>query len=89
MLPGPNAAPDYFTEGDIETFYSSNYAVHYNSCASAHPPVCSRRRPSQLNFRARIQGFALETLRMKPCPTSHTERPLLWCSDLLGIRASG
>ncbi len=33
VLPGPNAAPDYFTEEDISTFYSSSYSVHYNSCA--------------------------------------------------------
>ncbi|GMH40935.1 hypothetical protein BSKO_08839 [Bryopsis sp. KO-2023] len=31
VLPGPYAAPDYFTEFDIETLYSSNYTVHYNS----------------------------------------------------------
>jgi len=35
VLPGPNAAPDYFTEGDISTFYSTSYSVHYNSCALA------------------------------------------------------
>ena len=37
VLPGPNAAPDYFTDEDIATFYSSSYSVHYNSCASAGP----------------------------------------------------
>ncbi len=31
VLPGPNAAPDYFTEDDIKTFYSAPYTVHYNS----------------------------------------------------------
>ena len=31
MLPGPNAAPDYFTEEDIQTLYSATYTVHYNS----------------------------------------------------------
>lgn len=31
VLPGPNAAPDYFTEADIKTFYSAPYTVHYNS----------------------------------------------------------
>lgn len=31
VLPGPNAAPDYFTEADIKTFYSALYTVHYNS----------------------------------------------------------
>ncbi len=31
VLPGPNAAPDYFTEEDIKTFYSAPYTVHYNS----------------------------------------------------------
>ena len=31
VLPGPNAAPDYFTEEDLKTFYSVNYTVHYNS----------------------------------------------------------
>ena len=34
VLPGPNAAPDYFTEEDIATFHSATYTVHYNSCAS-------------------------------------------------------
>ena len=34
VLPGPNAAPDYFTDQDIATFYSSSYSVHYNSCAA-------------------------------------------------------
>ncbi len=31
VLPGPNAAPDYFTPEDITTLYSSPYSVHYNS----------------------------------------------------------
>jgi allophanate hydrolase subunit 2 len=31
VLPGPNEAPDYFTEDDIKTLYSSSYSVHYNS----------------------------------------------------------
>lgn len=31
VLPGPNAAPDYFTPEDIEELYSSSYSVHYNS----------------------------------------------------------
>jgi len=31
VLPGPNAAPDYFTEHDISTLYSATYTVHYNS----------------------------------------------------------
>ena len=31
VLPGPNAAPDYFTQEDIETLYSATYTVHYNS----------------------------------------------------------
>ena len=32
VLPGPNAAPDYFTTEDMDTFYSAPYTVHYNSC---------------------------------------------------------
>jgi urea carboxylase len=31
VLDGPHGAPDFFTEGDIETFYSSAWTVHYNS----------------------------------------------------------
>ncbi|KAK9838176.1 hypothetical protein WJX81_006705 [Elliptochloris bilobata] len=31
VLPGPNAAPDYFTEADIATLHSVTYTVHYNS----------------------------------------------------------
>lgn len=31
VLPGPHAAPDYFTEEAIEVFYSTDYQVHYNS----------------------------------------------------------
>ena len=31
VLPGPNEAPDYFTQEDIKTLYSSPYSVHYNS----------------------------------------------------------
>lgn len=31
VLPSPNAAPDFFTEEDLETFYSTPYTVHYNS----------------------------------------------------------
>ena len=31
VLPGPNAAPDYFTQGAIDTLYSATYTVHYNS----------------------------------------------------------
>ena len=34
MLPGPNAAPDYFTQEDIDTLHSAAYEVHYNSCAT-------------------------------------------------------
>lgn len=37
VLPGPNAAPDYFQDEDIKDFYSSTYTVHYNSCV---PGVC-------------------------------------------------
>ena len=33
VLPGPNAAPDYFTPEDIDTLHSSAYEVHYNSYA--------------------------------------------------------
>jgi len=28
---GPHAAPDFFTESDIETFFSTDYRVHFNS----------------------------------------------------------
>jgi urea carboxylase len=28
---GPHGAPDFFTEEDIETFFSTDYRVHYNS----------------------------------------------------------
>ncbi|KAK9808021.1 hypothetical protein WJX73_005265 [Symbiochloris irregularis] len=31
VLPGPNGAPDYFTEADIETLHTATYTVHYNS----------------------------------------------------------
>lgn len=31
VLPGPNAAPDYFTQDAIDTLYSATYTVHYNS----------------------------------------------------------
>lgn len=31
VLPGPNGAPDYFTEEDIDTLHSATYTVHYNS----------------------------------------------------------
>lgn len=31
VLPGPNAAPDFFTEEDMKVFYSTPYSVHYNS----------------------------------------------------------
>lgn len=31
VLPGPHANPDYFTDDAIDVFYSSPYAVHYNS----------------------------------------------------------
>lgn len=34
VLPGPNAAPDYFTEEDIATLHSATYTVHYNSYGS-------------------------------------------------------
>ena len=30
-IPGPYAAPDYFLDEDVETFYSSEFTVHYNS----------------------------------------------------------
>ena len=28
---GPHGAPDYFTDGDIETFFASEWEIHYNS----------------------------------------------------------
>jgi urea carboxylase len=31
VLEGPHGAPDFFTVGDIETFYSCAWTVHYNS----------------------------------------------------------
>ncbi len=31
VLYGPHAAPEFFTEKDIETFFSSNWEIHYNS----------------------------------------------------------
>ncbi len=40
VLPGPNAAPDYFTEEDVQTLYSAAYTVHYNSCAAGLGTGC-------------------------------------------------
>jgi urea carboxylase len=31
VLPGPQAAPDYFTEEDVATFFSTEFRVHHNS----------------------------------------------------------
>jgi urea carboxylase len=31
VLPGPQGAPDFFTEGDIEAFFAAAWKVHYNS----------------------------------------------------------
>ena len=31
VLPGPHAAPDYFTAKDIESLYNSSWEVHFNS----------------------------------------------------------
>jgi urea carboxylase len=31
VLPGPQAAPDYFLPEDMDVFYSSSYKVHHNS----------------------------------------------------------
>jgi urea carboxylase len=31
VLYGPHGAPDFFTEADIETFFSTSWKVHYNS----------------------------------------------------------
>jgi urea carboxylase len=31
VLYGPHGAPDFFTDADIETFFSSEYEVHFNS----------------------------------------------------------
>jgi urea carboxylase len=31
VLYGPHGAPDFFTDGDIETLFSTPYEVHYNS----------------------------------------------------------
>lgn len=28
---GPHGAPDYFTDGDIDTFFASEWEIHYNS----------------------------------------------------------
>jgi urea carboxylase len=31
VMPGPHAAPEFFTDGDIETFYATRWVVHFNS----------------------------------------------------------
>lgn len=31
VLYGPHGAPDFFTDADIDTFFASDYEVHYNS----------------------------------------------------------
>ena len=31
VTPGPHAAPDFFTDGDIAAFYDADWEVHYNS----------------------------------------------------------
>ncbi|MGA2303645.1 MAG: urea carboxylase [Acidimicrobiales bacterium] len=31
VVPGPHAAPEFFTDGDIATFYDTAWEVHYNS----------------------------------------------------------
>jgi urea carboxylase len=31
VIPGPQGAPDYFTEDDIETIFASHWEVHFNS----------------------------------------------------------
>jgi urea carboxylase len=31
VLEGPHAAPDFFTDGDVETFFATDWEVHYNS----------------------------------------------------------
>ena len=34
VMYGPHGAPDFFTEGDIATFFSTDWEVHYNSSRS-------------------------------------------------------
>jgi urea carboxylase len=31
VVPGPHAAPEFFTEADVATFYGTRWEVHYNS----------------------------------------------------------
>lgn len=31
MIDDPHGAPDFFTPGDIDTFFATDWAVHYNS----------------------------------------------------------
>jgi urea carboxylase len=31
VLYGPHGAPDFFTDGDIETFFATDWEIHYNS----------------------------------------------------------
>jgi urea carboxylase len=31
VMPGPQGAPDFFTEDDIDTFFATRWEVHYNS----------------------------------------------------------
>jgi len=31
VVPGPHEAPDFFTKADVDTFYSTEWGVHYNS----------------------------------------------------------
>jgi urea carboxylase len=31
VVPGPHAAPEFFTDSDLETFYATRWVVHFNS----------------------------------------------------------
>ena len=31
VIPGPHEAPDFFTAADVDMFYSTDWAIHYNS----------------------------------------------------------
>ena len=69
---GPQAAPDFFTSGDIATFFAHDYEVHFNSARtgvrlSARSKPSPRRPPrSRAPCRARAARPRRRPPRLRP-----------------------
>ncbi len=57
VLPGPHAAPDFFTSGDIDMFFATDWEVHYNSSRTGVRLIGQSRNGRVGRWRGRAASF--------------------------------